>query len=1107
MNVAGIVILVVLAAVVFFIVRAVRKFWGDRGPRHLPECELWTVTCQAGTKDAPERISRFLDTYHRSVVKEPLLIWLLFEYAPDPDPDRGVCEVETLVFGLPKSKSHVGVSLLQQHFENGKVKQLTEEDHFLYTHMIQEFERLAAEKEAESSEHSEPDLDTTPSASSKNIYSRALPEIDGSAYVLRRGERSSFLPFRTVIKDSRPLSDIFASYASLKRGQLGVIELVLRALPKNERRALWQNDRAFFRGDLEEGSDNSSGPSKSLKAVGGFFKCLELVGRSMHGQSPIGAGTIRANDKVRPEKKAKSQAESENEEIKEREAKSDKKLFETTFYTGVIIPGNSSPDEAALINEELTEHVLGLLEPETSQIDDGLEADGCPTRDMIGAHPHSAQKSHILMSAEEVSAIAHPVDDLTNTHGIKTESMRLPQWPKPDYLPTTWKKGRFLLGYKGEVEGVDPVYMTFKDLLGGLAVSGASRNGKTVWVENLIEEAFRSHIPTIVFDPHMTLIRGAAWLTAYQYPELLKDKKVCWIDFTERRFPPRYNPCAAYDDVTEEVAVPEVMSILAEMAPMEKLDRGKAYIYEAVANFVHINRLMVQEQAEQAEEQAIAGGREPEDFAVLCRRAMRDGSVKLFSMLSLPRYFTDEDFCLKCMEQADAIDKDQLLMNAFWEKDQKARDEIIGPLLWRFKEISKSHFFRQIIGSPQNTVDFTELIADHSVVLIGANILGSRSEIGKAVIGPLVKKCLMEDQLLYEANDEQPTDSLLIVDEAPVVANASAREMSAAADQLAKIGLRLVLIYQRLEQMYKKPGGDILCDAIKGFANRIAFKGSPADADCVLAGLDSKKFSKDELYTLYRYFFMARLTTAPKGDAPRIENPFILRSPFPGRPEPTKCPEDPEGAREWGKCKLVVDEMIARGRKRFCWSAAEAEDAIRESYDTALDDLAQLKIDRSKREGVVEDDTDPTPTDPSRVFFSDEDLYEEPERVDFVEGETVDDAWDSPIGQSPSTDGKYETDEDLDLDEEDLGDDGFADNMWHEITKLDGSDEKPARRAPRAPAGLLEETPPVDPRPRRTPPKHKRSLPAVEPTDEPEVQQEDASAVDEAVEDSEWKPL
>jgi hypothetical protein len=985
MNVVGLVVLVAIIATVVFVARWVKGLLEERN-RRLPDYELWRVVCQAGTQDVVERTHHFIDTFHRSIQDEPLVIWRILNYDADPNPDLGTCEVETLIFGLAKAKAKVGAALLRQHFEGGKIRQLDEEDHLLYAMIIAEWQRRDDEaratqelleqdrrakevKEVEVSEIGEmltPPTFSVPAPTQQDaalepdIHSRPLPEIpNASAYVLLRGsqgERASFLPLRTVEKNNRPLSDVFAAYTHLQEGQIGVFELVLKALPTEQKRVLWQNDRAFFRGDIEDAGGNAP----VFKAIKGFFKGLitlgrglDALGRMMHGQAPRG-GSVKANDKAKPEKKARSQAESENEEVKEREAKSNKKLFETTFYLGVIAPDEegAQPGQVAReVNRELAAQVLGILEPETSQINDGLQAVECDAREMIAAKPRSATKTEFLMSGEEIAAIAHPVDDLTNTHGIKTERMRLPQWPKPDYLPTIWKPGRFSLGYKGEHQGVEPVYMTFTDLLGGLAVSGASRNGKTAFVQHLIMEALRSHIPVTVFDPHMTLVRGAAWLTAFQHPELLKDKKVCWLDFTDRRYPPRFNPFAAYDDITEEAAIQAALSILSEMVAMDKLERGKAYIYEAVANLVHINRLLVQTEAEKAEERAQARREKPGDYAVLCRRAMRDGSVRLRGYLDLPRYFTDEDFCRLCMESTDEIEKSQQLMDAFWEKEPKARDDIIGPLLWRFKEITKSRFFRAIVGSPQNTIDFTELIDDHSVILIGASILGSRSEIGKAIIGPLVKKYLMEHQLLYEANGERPTDSLLIVDEAPVVANASAREMSAAADQLAKIGLRLVLIYQRLEQMYKKPGGDILSDAIKGFANRIAFKGSPADADCVFAGLDPKRFSKDELYTLYRYYLVARLTTTPQGEAPRIENPFVLLSPYPDRPDPTKRPEgDPEKELEWDKCELVVDELIDRGHTCFCWSAAEAEDAIRESYDRALDDLEQLKRDRAALE-------------------------------------------------------------------------------------------------------------------------------------------------------------
>jgi hypothetical protein len=96
------VILVVLAVVVFFIVRAVRGM--DGGSRYLPEgYELWTIACPPEVKDAPERMRAFIDDLYSSIAGEPLIIQRLFwsedEASPPlPPPAAAAAAAIILIF-------------------------------------------------------------------------------------------------------------------------------------------------------------------------------------------------------------------------------------------------------------------------------------------------------------------------------------------------------------------------------------------------------------------------------------------------------------------------------------------------------------------------------------------------------------------------------------------------------------------------------------------------------------------------------------------------------------------------------------------------------------------------------------------------------------------------------------------------------------------------------------------------------------------------------------------------------------------------------------------------------------------------------------------------
>jgi len=61
-----------------------------------------------------------------------------------------------------------------------------------------------------------------------NSRPRRLPEIIGSAARrLRRGENAAFLPFREVVKDSRPVSSLFAAYTHLEGKEEGTLVIAL----------------------------------------------------------------------------------------------------------------------------------------------------------------------------------------------------------------------------------------------------------------------------------------------------------------------------------------------------------------------------------------------------------------------------------------------------------------------------------------------------------------------------------------------------------------------------------------------------------------------------------------------------------------------------------------------------------------------------------------------------------------------------------------------------------------------------------------------------------------------------------------------------------------
>ena len=61
-----------------------------------------------------------------------------------------------------------------------------------------------------------------------NSRPRRLPEIIGSAARrLRRGENAAFLPFREVVKDSRPVSSLFAAYTHLEGKEVGTLVIAL----------------------------------------------------------------------------------------------------------------------------------------------------------------------------------------------------------------------------------------------------------------------------------------------------------------------------------------------------------------------------------------------------------------------------------------------------------------------------------------------------------------------------------------------------------------------------------------------------------------------------------------------------------------------------------------------------------------------------------------------------------------------------------------------------------------------------------------------------------------------------------------------------------------
>ncbi len=350
-----------------------------------------------------------------------------------------------------------------------------------------------------------------------------------------------------------------------------------------------------------------------------------------------------------------------------------------------------------------------------------------------------------------------------------------------------------------------------------MLIGGKSGEGKSTWIEHLVQAMLRAPGGLVLIDPHGDLVDHLLPLIP-----LHRMEDVVLVDLSDQEYALGLNPLDVTMGRGRDKAVGDLLNTLAHIWTTSWGPRMENAFEFALRTLYEANRSLVDQDAQ-------------------------TGAIRQYTLLDVMPLLTDESFCHALLEHVD----DPFILR-WWQfyydplSLQMQRDRS-DPVLSKVAKF-ESQIARRIVGQSQSTINFAQDIQQEKIILIklAKGVVGEdvAKLLGATFLG-LLQMALEEQGVLPE---EQRKRLPIIVDEFQVLKGV---DWSAIAE-LRKYGAAFSLATQSLEYLRDR-NEPILATILANVKQYVLFHLSAQDAETISPeiGVEPEDIVNLEPHTCY----------------------------------------------------------------------------------------------------------------------------------------------------------------------------------------------------------------------------------------------------------------
>src|SRR5215213_446022 len=357
-------------------------------------------------------------------------------------------------------------------------------------------------------------------------------------------------------------------------------------------------------------------------------------------------------------------------------------------------------------------------------------------------------------------------------------------------------KPRVLLARHGFL-GRSPVNLNLDNFLSHTYVVGASGQGKSKFLQQLLFQLAVTGAGCGVFDPHADLASDLlSELASYPNPAWLSD--------------PKHRARVIYLD-------PSRMDYLL---PCNILKSSCSTPYEIAENVVEAFRRVWPETLAEAPR-----------FAQILRNAALTLSLNGLSLLELEPLLTNKDFRMRVLETTP----DPLVVTFFTHQyDKWGREQAIfgSPVLNQLSAFLFKPQVRLMLGATENKLDFREIIDSGQVLIV--NLGGFHDEETQRLLGSLLVTSL--EQAAFSRSTQAPAARnpfFCMIDEFPLFCSRDQTSLARILSECRKYRLHLGLAHQTITQL----PGERMQGALENAKLKVIFGTGRQTAEAIVGDL------------------------------------------------------------------------------------------------------------------------------------------------------------------------------------------------------------------------------------------------------------------------------
>lgn len=631
------------------------------------------------------------------------------------------------------------------------------------------------------------------------------------------------------------ISHALAAFADLSYGQIGFVRMGIRSNPE------FQDVAADWVRHRKAGIEPDSGGNAVSKTIAWFKYFGAYIWYSVNQNEKKGTPPPASPGKRGKDLTPLSANQSSDEEKSSWKAAQEKARDNTHFEVVLRVVTIGDKEDAQELEQIAVEASSGFdsFNSPFQEIVWGGDRPDDSLRGLMGARKAKTPNLiPMVLSTSELAEIAHPPDDLTHPHGVRVSRSHFKQIPLDNALtvedPYNPVDGLIPIGIANK-GSEDQEFLAFNNaqLDQHMLIVGKTGSGKSEWLKWACFGVAKANYPFVIIDPHGALSDDILRTLIVTCPERRDD--IVYCDLSNGDWPVALNPLDVNSSEQVDPTVGSIMEMLSSQMnlSLQGAPRATMFARQALTALCYANIVL------------------------------KDPMTKC-TLLDVVKFFTNPDFRHLIVEFCEnnsvkeTFDYDH---GVFENLSDKQQTEMSMPIVRAFARLAESNAFAAVFSSPENKLDFGELVGSRKLLIVRLARHSSQRMLGQFV-GSLILPWLlgsMDDWGRKKDPDtgvSTGTGVRIFVDEAPTLfgPDSSVPELLAEA---RKWDLGLVMAAQFLDQF--DPG--LIKAALANTASKIALASELNTAQIItksLAGSNSS-IKAGDLADLPNYHYYGNL--------------------------------------------------------------------------------------------------------------------------------------------------------------------------------------------------------------------------------------------------------